>query len=458
MADLLGRPMSPNFDHLIGSATTLTDELNRKYIALALAEQIQQRSTGVVAVYGTWGAGKSYLLDLTRIVIEHEWASITSSGRPAITCVFHPWKFELEDSLAAGLVYTLARRAEELYGEDRSAEIQQIAKAIMASILAVGRRLFQPLDETLSLVEVGRRAFDSAEAAPAVPQIEQIQSQMRTLVNRLRDLDQALPDGKKPPLVVFVDDLDRCSPENLVTMFEWLKVHLTVEGAIYVLALDHVAAARAIVGRYRDYLGSEPDIAYGFRYLEKLVDADLELLDSPDVVRMALQQTGNSKDGEGRISEVVRRRCGDFPSIGSLDALTQMSCLSQPRTMLKIVGRFFVVLDLILSERGSHLRGMLPTSYPYWLFFLTCIHFRLEPFRVRQFVRGEGDLVGTLTGEKLMEEGHPSGPWSEFLSFGRGWFRTASSSARLPQPQVIALLGRIVSEIALPPAGVAVPE
>ncbi len=104
--------------------------------------------------------------------------------------------------------------------------------------------------------------------------IDEVKGKMAELVEAILDsAHEADPTKQKQyRLVIFIDDLDRCSTERMVRMFEWLKVHMLVERCTYVLALDHIAAARAIVGRYREYLGEDQDLAYGLRYLEKLIE------------------------------------------------------------------------------------------------------------------------------------------------------------------------------------------
>ena len=57
-----------------------------------------------------------------------------------------------------------------------------------------------------------------------------------------------LPQGGR--LVVFIDDLDRCLPENAITVLESIKLFIGDANCIFVLGMDHDIVENGIQVRY----------------------------------------------------------------------------------------------------------------------------------------------------------------------------------------------------------------
>jgi hypothetical protein len=92
--------------------------------------------------------------------------------------------------------------------------------------------------------------------------------------NELRDLIQGmLSDWSEQPgkhdrrrmLVVFIDDLDRCSDEVVVQVCEAVKLYLDAPGLIFVIACDLSVLARGVSASARR------EVSEGRAYLEKIV-------------------------------------------------------------------------------------------------------------------------------------------------------------------------------------------
>jgi len=71
--------------------------------------------------------------------------------------------------------------------------------------------------------------------------------------------------GQSRALVVFIDDLDRCSDDVVVKVCEAVKLYLDVPGLIFVLACDQSVLARGVSSSARGGAGE------GRMYLEKIV-------------------------------------------------------------------------------------------------------------------------------------------------------------------------------------------
>ena len=49
---------------------------------------------------------------------------------------------------------------------------------------------------------------------------------------------ESLQEMHPPSLIVFIDDLDRCSPDKALEIFESLKIFFHIEGIVFVLGLS----------------------------------------------------------------------------------------------------------------------------------------------------------------------------------------------------------------------------
>ena len=53
-------------------------------------------------------------------------------------------------------------------------------------------------------------------------------------------------------IIVFIDDLDRCSPKKMLEVLESIKVFLDIDGFIYVLGISHETLTKIITSEYKD--------------------------------------------------------------------------------------------------------------------------------------------------------------------------------------------------------------
>lgn len=92
----------------------------------------------------------------------------------------------------------------------------------------------------------------------------------------LRELDV---DGNSDPrLVVFVDELDRCSPTEVVATLETLRTFLGVSGCLFVVAADQQVLEHALTEEVRQATPPDPANPYysaGNAYLDKIFQYQL---------------------------------------------------------------------------------------------------------------------------------------------------------------------------------------
>jgi Cdc6-like AAA superfamily ATPase len=86
--------------------------------------------------------------------------------------------------------------------------------------------------------------------------------------------------GGGKPIVVIIDDLDRCLPEKTVQVLETIKLFLDVQGCVFLLAVDKDIVEKAVSIKYKDLLAmlresndksSSLSTFLGENYFEKII-------------------------------------------------------------------------------------------------------------------------------------------------------------------------------------------
>jgi len=480
----------PVYSHNIESLQC-DDCLGRLEIARSVARQVllphPDDLPKVLGIYGSWGSGKSFLLaqvisllleanhsdEARRALLRDVGQSYAAEAmqRRCIVVPFEAWRYELEGDLAPGLIDAIAR-ADTKFSLDgwhegapkranpqfkRQNEIGKVAKALTETLLEMVETIHSAkiLTNLVRRLSVAREEM-RAEAEEERARIDQVRNKMEELVKTIFDSVHPKEPGASYRLVVVIDDLDRCSPENMVRLFEWLKNHLNVGQCVFIMALDHEAAARAIVGRYKTYLGEDHDIAYGYRYLEKLIDLEWELELSPDVESMALReigfQQGNTPNGNLSLAGFIEARLGQvFPGRDDIRQLMALRSFGTPRTMLKIVNKCRLALDLLTTEAGQAALARVKFGrgdYPFWLVLLIAMYYSLKPYELGEFARETGLLYRVFSGvTRDVSTERLSGPQLELCEYGIRFRQT--SNLAMPNREQIRFLLAVIRENSL---------
>jgi hypothetical protein len=231
-----------------------------------------------LAIDATWGSGKSSLLHAVEEILLQEQASITSVR-------FNAWTAQGENALEALIKSVLQELDPSILRRNfRRAAKQQHVWIVVRVFSAVVARLVgitRLVDELWS--QLGGDAVSRNELRNAI----------HGMLSEWSAGDAGVP-GKRT-LVVFIDDLDRCSDDVVVQVCEAVKLYLDAPGLIFVMACDMSVIARGVGHAARGGTGE------GRTYLEKIVQVAYRL-PPPDRVAVAKLVRGyGSASGTGSL-------------------------------------------------------------------------------------------------------------------------------------------------------------
>ncbi|WP_424862734.1 KAP family P-loop NTPase fold protein [Streptomyces sp. MMS24-I29] len=283
-----------------------------------------------VGVFGSWGTGKSSFLRLW----EQRFA--TEDVR---TIWFNPWKYDQKVEVWAALLHTILAELEK--EEKLRDKARRLAKA--ATWLSVRAGLG-------AATALGTGGVIKGEAVDQMLQdISARDSEQYRQINRFEsDFAAAVKefvstDGR---LVVFVDDLDRCTPESAMTVLESLKLFLAETRCVFVLALDLDVLAAVATNKFGDALkGAPSEVVSGMAYLDKIVQLPFFL---PDV-------------GFDTLRAAYAAAVPEFADLDFFWELLQSALGGNPRRLKRYLNVLSMALAVTRSQNGrapSHASGL----------------------------------------------------------------------------------------------------
>lgn len=223
-------------------------------IAVPLVDAIRRERLDPVTlgVFGTWGSGKSTILDLMA----------KSLRKDEVVIRVRPWEFERHEDVKTILIGEVLQQLQTRLSERGVAEraketlqklIVRINWAKAVSIAARAALLQLPsVEDALGLLGPDRGKQDAS-----LPEFR------REFSEFLKTLDLSR-------VVVLVDDLDRCLPPAVIATLEAIKLFLSVPKMSFVIAADERSVTLAIESQY-ERAPEEARVALARQYLEKIV-------------------------------------------------------------------------------------------------------------------------------------------------------------------------------------------
>lgn len=224
---------------------------------------------------GSWGAGKTTVLNLVKQEVERRAGAADTSVLVVST---RPWSYDPavgpKESLIAEVLDALKGEIDTSVGDEAQNLLLKLAKRVkwakalkMAALTSITLQL-PKVDDVLDLVN--EEAVEG-ETEPSERGLAQFQDEFEELLGS---------EGLKhiSRVVVLVDDLDRCLPDTVVETLEAIRLFLSAKGMSFVIAADEDRVADAIQQRLKAPQPTDPEVETPAKlYLHKIVQTTIPL-------------------------------------------------------------------------------------------------------------------------------------------------------------------------------------
>lgn len=245
-----------------------------------------------IGIFGDWGAGKSTILKLTE-------SELNKQSKNYIHINFDAWLYQGYDDARAALLETIAdaliketennegllEKAKSFAGRVNKIRALGLAVDIGAAAFgvptagAVGK-LSGHVEDTVSSddVDVGKAIDDGAEylkefkgETKGILNKKEIKSPPQEITAFRNEYSQLLKDIDRP-LVVYIDNLDRCTPLNAIHTLEAIRLFLFLPNTAFVIAADEDMIRSAV----REYHKGANE-RHQTDYLDKLIQVPIKV-------------------------------------------------------------------------------------------------------------------------------------------------------------------------------------
>ncbi len=319
-----------------------------------------------IAVYGGWGTGKTSIMkqlffraggQISSVLLPFSESpdneqleaatlekikTLRKAHTPELVAVwFNPWEHQFEDEPIIGLLHEI-RENFNLFSK-----VEEEAKKLAEVTVRSGLDILSSIISNLKKIKI-----DPGKIEKHGENYEEKHFQIKSSSQRFRLLfEKAIGKliGKdRKALVIFIDDLDRCSDQNVIRLIEGIKLYFSTSNCIFVFGMDQYNVLRTL-----EKFNIHKD------YLDKLFQC---------VIRVPL-----SKNYEKFIDGIIQEY---FEDVGANELVPVLSDILEknPRKVKNFLNSFRAYWDMWKQEEAKQKTGDLKIEI-FALFHLLRIHF-----------------------------------------------------------------------------------
>ncbi len=298
------------------------DLLDREKTAGELTTFIRNIDTPtVVAIDGAWGTGKTtFLNQWTQSLIDHSYPVVH----------FNAWENDYSANALVSILSELTFQLSELDSKfGRKEKLDAATKKIFKEIANASLKFGSSGALSLDFIDNQYDAFDEHK---------RYKKRLKDFRTNLGKLAASYESENEVPLVIAIDELDRCRPTFAIDVLEMAKHLFSAESVVLVLALNQHQLSHSVESVYGDRFDS-------FGYLEKFIDVTFRL---PPVDRR--------KFLDSELSEKCKERCSiDSNFQNAIETLFSVFSLSEFN--LRKASHYIRHLDYVLASTGYDKNG-----------------------------------------------------------------------------------------------------
>jgi hypothetical protein len=403
-------PLTPDSTHLHNDNPAADDELGRESFAKLLATRLEALwnenlsseidNSFILHLHGPWGAGKSSLLNLLRDQLQPEQSNGSSSRWlvvdfnawqhqrinppwwPLLDRIYREGKRQLRDTfLERSLAARLKRR--ELWWRFCTANIDRIVLAGIVIAIAVLIWCIGPflLSQLLLWLKLDQKSSDAASKAVSVvtsvttlivgistfgrtsalsgsARAAQtfVQAAVDPMARITKHFTELIGDMGDHPMIVLIDDLDRCQAEYTVGLLEGIQTLFKDRRVIYLISADRRWLQTCYEKVYKEFAESikEPGRSLGSLFLEKAVQLSISLPrltpELQDGYWKYLIGQGNGNERQVKKNEATAKAESEFKGLRTPDDIAKAIRMEENDPLLSQARREQAVLQLAKEQ------------------------------------------------------------------------------------------------------------
>lgn len=236
-----------------------------------------------IGVFGNWGSGKSSLMLILEDLLKTDPERATE-GERILQIQFNSWQFENYENTKYALIEHILKVMSDDVNEHRKlfTKCKNILKRIkwLSGISLIFSKAKELLPKDLkNIVPTWDEMKDLIKEEDYKEVIETSGSLNSTkIIARFRkDFEELVTEAQYKCVVIYIDDLDRCSPERVIQCLEAVKLFLNVSKTAFVIGADERIIEYAIEKHYPERSQQEGEYRPFSDYLEKLIQLPYKL-------------------------------------------------------------------------------------------------------------------------------------------------------------------------------------
>jgi len=299
-----------------GTGKTTLMKLIQKEISTDKERELQNKDLDVLKLFNESNASKFKNFFQKKDLLEKD------KEKAFTTVWFSPWRFENEISHATMPLLVLIIKELLIQISNRQDYLSKNGKKIYSFLKSCEYQL-QISAPGISFTATKDKE-DTQKNINGIP-IPTLQQGIDIIKNMLKEINS---DKKKFNLkiILFIDDLDRCSPEITVEVLDSIKILLNIKGVVNVVGLNDNVVAKLLSEKLDKY-EINPD-----QYLQKIIDLSIRI---PD-----WNQEQIKKIVENSIKKIKSDPLGSF--ISQKSQWFSVVSENNPRQIKRLINEFII--------------------------------------------------------------------------------------------------------------------
>lgn len=233
-----------------------------------------------IGVFGDWGSGKSSLMQMV--------GETYSENKDVLIINFNGWLFEsYEDTKTVLMGRIVNEIIKKRKPQDKALKIAaKLLKKI--DLLKIGQSavkhgagfmLMGPAGLALTTTSDILNKLSNADYEEYIKKQNENTDPDDILKNDIQEFhlafEELIKETNLKKIVVFIDDLDRCSPDTVIGTLEAIKLFLFAKNTAFIIGADERLIKHAVRRRFPEIPGDNTEV--GRDYLEKLIQYPIRI-------------------------------------------------------------------------------------------------------------------------------------------------------------------------------------